>query len=190
MSTRTIIELNHDYTSEIAVTPTLHKMLADYMRNPSNLAELFEHAGNAIKVIGCRHHSEPEWRQQRRETVDAAQVLEVLIAERPTAMDQRYADCTAWDRGTCDLYNTMAIRMAKALFPSREWQLRERTMFCAAASAGKADMFRGVVVAESKKEWKRTDYPLTCHKCRHQQPRDHRQDEQTCEKCGSHEVYL
>lgn len=66
MSTRTIIEINHDCLHLLGHSHALYSLLADLAM--SNIPAIlnkegpFEYA-NGIRILGQRHHSEPEWVQ-------------------------------------------------------------------------------------------------------------------------------
>jgi hypothetical protein len=70
MSTRTIIEINHDYISSVRTLADMHDLL---QRLPSSevTGQLNRNEGKpviwngnpAIRILGQRHHSEPEWLQ-------------------------------------------------------------------------------------------------------------------------------
>ena len=69
MSTRTIIELNHDYIGNVRTLGDLHELLrklvssevtGDLNRNDGK--PIVWNGNPAIRVLGQRHHSEPEWK--------------------------------------------------------------------------------------------------------------------------------
>jgi hypothetical protein len=73
MSTRTIIELNHDYIRSVRTLGDLHDLLQKL--GLSEVTEALNRNGgkptvwngnHAIRVLGQRHHSEPEWERGRR----------------------------------------------------------------------------------------------------------------------------
>lgn len=74
MSTRTIIELNHDYIANARTLGDLHDLLRK-LRSSEVTGELNRHGGkpftwsgnHAIRILGQRHHSEPEWKQETPE---------------------------------------------------------------------------------------------------------------------------
>jgi hypothetical protein len=47
----------------------------------------------------------------------AQDITQVLINERPLAMDKRYHECSAWEKGACDEWNTTVLAFAGMLFP-------------------------------------------------------------------------
>lgn len=62
MSTRTIIEINHDYLSELAHEPEhMHEVIRALQG--CDLRRLADNRVPGIRVLGQRHHSEPEWKQ-------------------------------------------------------------------------------------------------------------------------------
>jgi hypothetical protein len=70
MSTRTIIELNHDYIANVRTLGDLHDLLRQLGTSEvtgklnRNDGKPFAWCGNhAIRILGQRHHSEPEWEQ-------------------------------------------------------------------------------------------------------------------------------
>ena len=67
MSTRTIIEINHDYLRELKpggfredLMPTLLKRLGGGL----DAGDREYLAAHGIRILGQRHHSEPEWEQK------------------------------------------------------------------------------------------------------------------------------
>lgn len=67
MSTRTIIEINHDYLGSRSVEQT-EKLIVSllYFLRCGGWIEACKDYEPAIRVLGQRHHSEPEWKQERR----------------------------------------------------------------------------------------------------------------------------
>lgn len=70
MSTRTIIELNHDYIRNMRTLGDLHDLLqklgSSEVTGELNRSEgkpIVWNGNHAIRVLGQRHHSEPEWEQ-------------------------------------------------------------------------------------------------------------------------------
>jgi len=49
--------------------------------------------------------------------LSVATLIAVLQAERPEAMDKPYHKATMWEKGACDEFNTIVIRIAHALYP-------------------------------------------------------------------------
>lgn len=72
MSTRTVIELNHDYIAGARTLGDLHDLLRQ-LGTSEVTGQLNQNAGRpvvwndnpAIRVLGQRHHSEPEWEQPK-----------------------------------------------------------------------------------------------------------------------------
>lgn len=67
MSTRTIIEINHDHLGELRrdgypLARLLAVLAACDTANPEE-QQLLRQSG--IRILGQRHHSEPEWEQGR-----------------------------------------------------------------------------------------------------------------------------
>lgn len=71
MSTRTIIEINHDYVADLIENPPYMETFLRALRGseiPASLNKLgrpYEFAPG-IRVLGQRHHSEPEWKQSTK----------------------------------------------------------------------------------------------------------------------------
>ena len=59
MSTRTIIEINHDYMHDL---PSLWVDLVRHLQSGESWVPA-ERLKPCIRVLGQRHHSEPEWAQ-------------------------------------------------------------------------------------------------------------------------------
>jgi hypothetical protein len=70
MSTRTVIELNHDYMRELQDPKNFEALLA-LMRSCAlgNVGPAGDVGLPGIRVLGQRHHSEPEFRQTVRRRV-------------------------------------------------------------------------------------------------------------------------
>jgi hypothetical protein len=71
VSTRTIIEINHDYLHTLRDRPDLLETLLRELSGSSIPAALNKHGRRyeyapGIQILGQRHHSEPEWKQERR----------------------------------------------------------------------------------------------------------------------------
>lgn len=73
MSTRTIIEINHDYIRCERTFADLHELLQTLgssevtgMLNKNDGKPIVWNGNHAIRILGQRHHSEPEWEQSRR----------------------------------------------------------------------------------------------------------------------------
>jgi hypothetical protein len=63
VSTRTVIEINHDYLN-LATAHDLMWLLRHL--GHSSMPELRETIGSSgVRILGQRHHSEPEWKQER-----------------------------------------------------------------------------------------------------------------------------
>jgi hypothetical protein len=67
----------------------------------------------------------------RAPMLSAITLIAILQAERPAAMDQEYHKAGAWDRGACDEFNTIVIRVAHALYPPDGKQHEARADFIA-----------------------------------------------------------
>lgn len=73
MSTRTIIELDHDFVASVRTLGDLHDLLRR-LTSGEVTEELNRHKGQpfvwnhnrAIRVLGQRQQHEPEWKQPRR----------------------------------------------------------------------------------------------------------------------------
>jgi hypothetical protein len=70
MSMRTIIELNHDYIANVRMLGDLHDLirqlgLSEVTRalNQSARRPIVWSGNPGIRILGQRHHSEPEWEQ-------------------------------------------------------------------------------------------------------------------------------
>lgn len=70
MSTRTIIELNHDYIRNVRTLGDLHDLLQKLGMSDVTAAlnrnggkPIVWNGNHAIRILGQRHHSEPEWEQ-------------------------------------------------------------------------------------------------------------------------------
>lgn len=63
MSTRTIIEINHDYLSDLFEDRTFLRDFVQWL----SLADIDRAKAVGlsvgIRILGQRHHSEPEWKQ-------------------------------------------------------------------------------------------------------------------------------
>lgn len=72
MSTRTIIELNHDYIANVRTLGDLHELVRSLgmsevttRLNQNDGKPITWNGNHAIRVLGQRHHSEPEWAQEK-----------------------------------------------------------------------------------------------------------------------------
>jgi len=68
MSTRTIIEINHDYLHLLLERPELVLTLLRELGGSSIPVSLNEYGRRyeyaaGIRILGQRHHSDPEWKQ-------------------------------------------------------------------------------------------------------------------------------
>lgn len=65
MSTRTIIEINHDYLGELSKDDDAYfKVLLSMLRSGVGVNSDLGVPG--VRIIGQRHHSDPEWEQAKR----------------------------------------------------------------------------------------------------------------------------
>ena len=76
-----------------------------------------------------------------------------------------------------------------------QWQsglIMDRELIEAAVKAGleAGDPTPGEVDVATGLRYVETETKLTCHKCRHQQVRDHSTSAQVCEECGSNAVWM
>jgi hypothetical protein len=68
VSTRTIIEINHDYLRTLREHPALFDTFLRELASSSITGELNKHGGRyeyapGIYVLGQRHHTDPEWQR-------------------------------------------------------------------------------------------------------------------------------
>lgn len=71
MSTRTIIEINHDYMHELGRTSDEWLPLLIRSLSSSTTTGVLNREGphsfvSGLRILGQRHHSEPEWKQGKR----------------------------------------------------------------------------------------------------------------------------
>jgi hypothetical protein len=72
MSTRTVIEINHDYIGNLRMLGDLHALIRE-LAGSSVTGALNKHGRRyeyapGIRILGQRHHSEPEWKQEADDT--------------------------------------------------------------------------------------------------------------------------
>lgn len=71
----------------------------------------------------------------------AGDITELLLNERPLAMDKRYHECSQWERGACDEWNTIVLSFAGMLFPMRSIPRRRQAWINALCSDDKMAAF-------------------------------------------------
>ena len=72
VSTRTIIEINHDYIRNVRTLGDLHALIQALgssevtgQLNRNNGKPFAWQSNHGILILGQRHHSEPEWEQRK-----------------------------------------------------------------------------------------------------------------------------
>ena len=73
------------------------------------------------------------------------EITRALYDERPLAMDKRYHECSAWEKGACDEWNTVLLRFAGMLFPVAKFGLNVRQRWIDAMVAGELDGAQSVI---------------------------------------------
>jgi len=63
MSTRTIVEINHDHLRMLREPDFLQKLELVICGGGKWIDDMRESLKPCVRVLGQRHHSEPEWKQ-------------------------------------------------------------------------------------------------------------------------------